>query len=95
MELCAVTGPDYGRIYDHELVCAVMRLAGNGTGDALAGRCRAPSIGRHTAHNPFDGHDRAHDHALRRGPEFSCSWSTIPTRSRPAGCPMASPDLYF
>ena len=32
-ELRAVTGPDYGRIWDHELVEAVMRFAGNGTGD--------------------------------------------------------------
>jgi hypothetical protein len=28
-----VTGPEYGRIYDHELVSAVQRIAGNGTGD--------------------------------------------------------------
>ena len=33
VELRAVTGPDYGRIYDHELVGAVQRIAGNGTGD--------------------------------------------------------------
>lgn len=33
VELRAVTGPDYGRIYDHELVAAVQRNAGNGTGD--------------------------------------------------------------
>jgi hypothetical protein len=32
-ELRAATGPDYGRIYDHELVGAVRRIAGNGTGD--------------------------------------------------------------
>ncbi|AEQ53607.1 hypothetical protein [Pelagibacterium halotolerans] len=32
-ELRAVTGPDYGRIYDHELVTAVQKIAGNGTGD--------------------------------------------------------------
>jgi hypothetical protein len=32
-ELRAVTGPDYGWIWDHELVAAVMRIAGNGTGD--------------------------------------------------------------
>ncbi|NMN59887.1 hypothetical protein FHT36_003802 [Xanthobacter sp. SG618] len=35
VELRAVTGPDYGRIYDHELVDAVRRIAGNGTGDTL------------------------------------------------------------
>lgn len=33
VELRAVTGPDYGRIYDHELVSAVQRIAGNGNGD--------------------------------------------------------------
>lgn len=32
-ELRAVTGPDYGRINDHELVAAVRKVAGNGTGD--------------------------------------------------------------
>ena len=36
VELRAVTGPDYGRIWDHELVAAVMRIAGNGTGDTLS-----------------------------------------------------------
>ena len=33
VELRAATGPDYSRIYDHELVEAVQRIAGNGTGD--------------------------------------------------------------
>jgi hypothetical protein len=33
VELRAVTGPDSGRIFDHELVEAVQRIAGNGTGD--------------------------------------------------------------
>ncbi|MGQ3231185.1 MAG: DUF932 domain-containing protein, partial [Blastomonas fulva] len=33
IDLRAVTGPDYGRIFDHELVDAVQRIAGNGTGD--------------------------------------------------------------
>ena len=32
-ELHAVTGLDYGRIYDHELVSAVQRIAGDGVGD--------------------------------------------------------------
>ena len=35
MELRAVTGPDYGRIWDHELVAAVIDIAGNGTGDTM------------------------------------------------------------
>ncbi len=32
-ELLAATGPDYGRIYDAEVVEAVQQIAGNGTGD--------------------------------------------------------------
>ncbi|MBB3354741.1 hypothetical protein FHT70_004694 [Rhizobium sp. BK049] len=35
VELRAVTGPDYGRIWDHELVSAVMKIAGNATGDTI------------------------------------------------------------
>jgi len=40
-ELRAVTGPDYGRIHDHELVEAVMRIAGDGTGDT---RWKVPGV---------------------------------------------------
>ncbi|MBB3957158.1 hypothetical protein GGR38_004132, partial [Novosphingobium sediminicola] len=32
-ELRAATGAEYGRIWDHELVAAVMNFAGDGTGD--------------------------------------------------------------
>src|SRR5258705_11487388 len=35
IELRAVTGPDYGRIWDHDLVAAVIDIAGNGTGDTM------------------------------------------------------------
>jgi hypothetical protein len=41
VELRAVTGPDYGRIHDHELVAAVQRIAGNGTGDT---RWKVPGV---------------------------------------------------
>jgi hypothetical protein len=41
VELRAVTGPDYGRIYDHELVSAVQRIAGNGVGDT---RWKVPGV---------------------------------------------------
>ena len=41
IELRAVTGPDYGRIYDHELVEAVQKIAGNGTGDT---RWKVPGV---------------------------------------------------
>ena len=41
VELRAVTGPDYGRIYDHELVSAVQHIAGNGVGDT---RWKVPGV---------------------------------------------------
>ena len=41
VELRAATGQDYGRIYDHELVVAVQRIAGNGTGDT---RWKVPGV---------------------------------------------------
>ena len=52
VELRAVTGPDYGRIWDHELVAAVMQIAGNGTGDT---RWKVPGVldWSSMTHNPF------------------------------------------
>lgn len=52
MELRAVTGPDYGRIWDHELVAAVMKIAGEGTGDT---RWKVPGLldWSTMTHNPF------------------------------------------
>jgi hypothetical protein len=52
VELRAVTGPDYGRIWDHELVAAVIDIAGNGTGDT---RWKVPGVldWKTMAHNPF------------------------------------------
>ncbi|MCK1627363.1 DUF932 domain-containing protein [Bradyrhizobium sp. 160] len=41
VELRAVTSPEYGRIFDHELVAAVQRIAGNGTGDT---RWKVPGV---------------------------------------------------
>ena len=41
VELRAVTSPDYGRIFDQELVAAVQRIAGNGTGDT---RWKVPGV---------------------------------------------------
>jgi hypothetical protein len=52
VELRAVTGPDYGRIWDHELVAAVMNIAGNGAGDTnwkVPGALDWASM----THNPF------------------------------------------
>ena len=52
IELRAVTGPDYGRIWDHELVAAVMKIAGNGIGDT---RWKVPGVmdWSRMTHNPF------------------------------------------
>lgn len=49
IELRAVTGPDYGRIYDHELVGAVQKIAGNGTGDT---RWKVPGVLATGIYNP-------------------------------------------
>ena len=51
-ELRAVTGPDYGRIWDHELVSAVMKIAGDGVGDT---RWKVPGLLDWSTmrHNPF------------------------------------------
>ncbi|MBB4277893.1 DUF932 domain-containing protein [Rhizobium mongolense] len=52
VELRAVTGPEYGRIWDHELVAAVMNIAGNGTGDTT---WKVPGVldWSTMTHNPF------------------------------------------
>ncbi len=52
IELRAATGPDYGRIWDYELVAAVMKIAGNGTGDT---RWKIPGMLDWSTmmHNPF------------------------------------------
>lgn len=41
LDLRAATGPDYGRIFDHEVVEAVRQVAGNGTGDT---RWKIPGV---------------------------------------------------
>ena len=52
VELRAVTGPDYSRIWDHELVAAVIDITGNGTGDT---RWKVPGVldWKTMTHNPF------------------------------------------
>lgn len=41
LDLRAATGPDYGRIYDYEVVQADQQIAGNGTGDT---RWKVPGV---------------------------------------------------
>ena len=52
VELRAATGPDYGRIWDHELVSAVIKIAGDGVGDT---RWKVPGLLDWSTmrHNPF------------------------------------------
>jgi hypothetical protein len=52
IELRAATGPDYGRIWDHELVAAVMKIAGDGTGETS---WKVPGLldWSRMTHNPF------------------------------------------
>ena len=52
VELRAVTGQDYGRIWDHELVAAVMKIAGDGVGET---RWKVPGVLDWSTmmHNPF------------------------------------------
>ena len=51
-ELYAATGTEYGRVFDHELVSAIRKIAGNGTGDT---RWKVPGLLDWTTHryNPF------------------------------------------
>jgi hypothetical protein len=52
LELRAVTGPEYGRIWDKDLIAAIMNIAGNGTGDTM---WKVPGLldWSTMTHNPF------------------------------------------
>jgi hypothetical protein len=83
VELRAVTGPDYGRIWDHELVAAVMKIAGDDIGDTREG----PGRTRLDEHDPQPfrrGHEGHHDALRQRSRCFSVSGGRHPShRSRP------------
>lgn len=49
-ELKAITGPDYGRIFDHELVAAVQKFAGDGVGDT---KWKVPGVLTGQGYNPY------------------------------------------
>jgi hypothetical protein len=87
VELRAVTGPDYGRIWDHELVAAVMKIAGNGTGDT---RWKVPDVPdwNSTTHNPFVDITRTPRHFTPATAMYSCFWWMIPIPSRRDAWPM-------
>jgi len=94
VELRAVTGPDYGRIWDHELVAAVMKIAGNGTGDT---RWKVPGVLNWNTmmHNPFVDvtKDTTTLYASDRDVFLFLVDDTHPIEA--GRLPDGSPDLYF
>ncbi|MCK1539832.1 DUF932 domain-containing protein [Bradyrhizobium sp. 171] len=94
VELRAVTGPDYGRIWDHELVAAVMKIAGNGTGDT---RWKVPGVldWSTMTHNPFVDvtKDTTTLYASDRDVFLFLVDDTNPIEA--GRLPDGSPDLYF
>jgi hypothetical protein len=94
VELRAVTGPDYGRIWDHELVAAVMKIAGDGTGDT---RWKVPGVldWNTMTHNPFVEitKDTTTLYASDRDVFLFLVDDTHPIEA--GRLPDGSPDLYF
>ncbi|MCR6734087.1 MAG: DUF932 domain-containing protein [Afipia sp.] len=94
IELRAVTGPDYGRIWDHELVSAVKKIAGNGTGDT---RWKVPGVldWNTMTHNPFVDvtKDTTTLYASDRDVFLFLVDDTHPIEA--GRLPDGSPDLYF
>lgn len=94
VELRAVTGPDYGRIWDHELVAAVMKIAGNGTGDT---RWKVPGVLDWSTmmHNPFVEvtKDNTTLYASDRDVFLFLVDDTHPIEA--GKLPNGDPDLYF
>src|SRR5882757_582780 len=94
IELRAVTGPDYGRIWDHELVAAVMKIAGNGAGDT---RWKVPGVldWSTMTHKPFVDatKDTTTLYASDRDVFLFLVDDTHPIEA--GRLPDGSPDLYF
>ncbi len=94
LELRAVTGPEYGRIWDHELVSAVMNIAGNGTGDTI---WKVPGVldWSSMTHNPFVDitRDTTTLYASDRDVFLFLVDDTHPIEA--GRLPNGEPDLYF
>lgn len=94
VELRAVTGPDYGRIWDHELVAAVMKIAGNGVGDTI---WKVPGVldWATMTHNPFVDvtKDTTTLYASDRDVFLFLVDDTHPIEA--GRLPNGDPDLYF
>lgn len=94
IELAALTGPDYGRIHDHELVAAVMKIAGDGVGDT---RWKIPGQldWARMIHNPFVDvtKDTTTLYASDRDVFLFLVDDTHPIEA--GRLPNGDPDLYF
>ncbi|MDU0311027.1 DUF932 domain-containing protein [Rhizobium sp. 10PS4] len=94
LELRAVTGPEYGRIWDHELVSSVMKIAGNGTGDTI---WKVPGVldWATMTHNPFVDitKDTTTLYASDRDVFLFLVDDTHPIQA--GRLPNGEPDLYF
>lgn len=94
LELRAVTGPDYGRIWDHELVAAVMKIAGNGTDDTM---WKVPGVldWATMTHNPYVdvSKDTTTLYASDRDVFLFLVDDTHPIEA--GRLPNGEPDLYF
>ncbi|WP_265975155.1 DUF932 domain-containing protein [Brucella intermedia] len=94
VELRAVTDPDYGRIWDHELVAAVMKIAGNGVGDTM---WKVPGTldWATMTHNPFVDvtKDNTTLYASDRDVFLFLVDDTHPIEA--GRLPNGEPDLYF
>ncbi len=94
VELRAVTGPDYGRIWDHELVGAVRKIAGNGLGDT---RWKVPGVldWGTMMHNPYVDvtNDTTTLYASDRDVFLFLVDDTHPIEA--GRLPNGEPDLYF
>ncbi len=93
-ELRAATGPDYGRIFDHELVAAVMKIAGDGVGQT---RWKVPGVldWSNMYYNPYVdvSRDTTTLYASDRDVFLFLVDDTHPIEA--GKLPNGEPDLYF
>lgn len=94
VELRAVTGPEYGRIWDRDLVAAVMSIAGDGVGDTM---WKVPGVldWSTMTHNPFVDitKDTTTLYASDRDVFLFLVDDTHPIEA--GRLPNGEPDLYF
>lgn len=94
VELRAVTGPEYGRIWDRDLIAAIMNIAGNGTGDTI---WKVPGLldWSTMTHNPFVDitKDTTTLYASDRDVFVFLCDDTHPIEA--GRLPNGDPDLYF